>query len=73
MFKHWALKHPELDSPPDFKFKVLKKHDGPLNRLIHEAVEISKSATMNSKAEWGGGIKSPAWWWKKMIGRKRKI
>ena len=54
MFKHWALKHSELDSPPDFKFKVLKKHDGPLSRLIHEAVEISKSATMNSKAEWGG-------------------
>ena len=59
MFKHWALKHPNLDTPPEFKFKVLRKHDGPLGRLVHEAVEISNSATMNSKSEWGGVQDSP--------------
>ena len=25
MFKHWALNHPEMTSPPKFKFSVLKQ------------------------------------------------
>ena len=54
MLKHWALKHPEMLAPPEFKFSVLKKHDSPLSRLIHEAVIIAKEATLNSKNEWGG-------------------
>ena len=54
MYKHWVIVHKNLDTPPEFKFKVVKKHADPLSRLIHEAVRILSSASMNSKREWGG-------------------
>ena len=54
MFKHWSLKHAELNSPPQFKFMVVKSHRDPMSRLVHEAVKIHESASMNSRAEWGG-------------------
>ena len=40
MYKHWTLQHPECDSPPEFRFKVLKVHKDPMTRLIHEAERI---------------------------------
>ena len=53
MMKHWALCHPNSDSPPLFTFKVIKKHNDPLSRKIHEAVRINECASLNSKSEWG--------------------
>ena len=54
MLKHWSTTHSDLNTPPEFKFKVMKKHSDALSRLVHEAVKIPKFATLNSKAEWGG-------------------
>ena len=54
MFKHWALVHSDLLSPPEFKFSVIKTPKDPLSRLVQEAVIIEKCASMNSRAEWGG-------------------
>ena len=54
MYKHWAISHKTLANPPEFRFRVVKKHKDPLSRLIHEAVRIMSSASMNSKTEWGG-------------------
>ena len=50
MLKHWAIKHPKNLSPPPFKFRVLKKHNSPLSRLVHEAIEINENSSCNSKA-----------------------
>ena len=57
MFKHWSNTHYDSDTPPEFRFMVLKKHPEPMSRLIHESIKISDVATLNSKSEWGG-IKS---------------
>ena len=54
MFKHWALNAPDLLTPPKFKFSVMTSHKDPLSRLVREAVVIEHSASMNSRAEWGG-------------------
>ena len=54
MFKHWAIKHSELDHPPEFVFSVVRKHKDPMGRMIHEAVQILDHATMNSRSEWKG-------------------
>ena len=59
MFKHWSSRHSDSDTPPEFRFMVLKKHHDPLGRLIHESIKISDIATLNSKNEWGGGIRFP--------------
>ena len=40
-----------------FKMKFVKSHQRPLQRQVHESVEISRSVAdkvMNSKGEWGG-------------------
>ena len=59
MFKHWCNAHSDNEHPPEFRFSVLRKHPDPMGRLIHESIKISDIATLNSKNEWGGGIKSP--------------
>ena len=51
MFKHWAVAHSDLTTPPTFSFKVLKCHRDPLSRMVHEAVSIQENASMNSKSE----------------------
>ena len=40
MLKHWSTKHHTLNTPPEFVFKVVKKHNDALGRLVHEAVKI---------------------------------
>ena len=50
MWKHWALVHPNLESPPKFLFTVAKCHKDPLSRLVHESIRIEAVASMNSKA-----------------------
>ena len=52
MFKHWAVSHKDLKTPPKFSFKVLSCHKDPLTRMVDEAVKIHHSATMNSKSEY---------------------
>ena len=54
MVKHWAKVHFNDNSAPEFQFKVIKKHNDPLSRKVHEAVRICTHASMNSKSEWGG-------------------
>ena len=54
MLKHWALTHAELDSLPEFKFRVVKCHSDPLSRMLHEAVRILSHASMNIKSEHEG-------------------
>ena len=78
MYKHWVVVHKDLESPPKFKFRVVKKHVDPLSRLIHEAVRILSSATMNSKSEWGGfkitrlTVEPPEWQKKKITAAECK-
>ena len=54
LVKHWALRHPELTTPPKFKFSVVKPHKDPMSRMIHEAIKIIEQASMNSKSERSG-------------------
>ena len=54
LVKHWALAHPEMLTPPKFKFSVTKPHKDPMSRMIHEAIKIIELASMNSKSERGG-------------------
>ena len=54
MVKHWCKTHNDQNAPPPFKFRVIRKHNDPLSRKVHEAVRISTHASVNSKAEWGG-------------------
>ena len=54
MLKHWAIKHSDLESPPQFRFRVLQCHKDPMSRLLHEAVRIVTHATMNSRGEFKG-------------------
>ena len=51
LVKHWAIAHPELLTPPKFKFSVVKPHKDPMSRMIHEAIKIIELASMNSKSE----------------------
>ena len=41
--KHWALDHPKLQSPPNFKFKILSTFTDQLTTQIAESVRIEKS------------------------------
>ena len=52
--KHWALDHPDLQSPPRFKFKILSTFTDPLTRQIAESVRIERSGVeiLNSKSEY---------------------
>ena len=54
MLKHWAVCHNDQETPPEFRFRVVKCHSDPLSRMLHEAVRILKCATMNSKTELKG-------------------
>ena len=54
MLKHWSIVHKELETPPKFRFKVIRCHTDPLTRLIHESIKIMDGVSMNSKAEWRG-------------------
>ena len=40
--KHWALDHPELQSPPKFKFKIISTFGDPLTRQIAKSVRIER-------------------------------
>ena len=54
MHKHHQIDHQGEVSPPEFSMKVVKSHQSPLYRQIHEAIMILKheSATLNSKGEY---------------------
>ena len=47
--RHWANKHSEDIIPPDFQFRVIKKHRSALERQVHEAVHISKVGSLNDR------------------------
>ena len=52
--KHWALDHPEMTSPPTFKFKIISTFGDPLTRQIAESVRIERSGIeiLNSRSEY---------------------
>ena len=52
--KHWVLDHPDLPSPPKFKYKVLGSYQDPLTRQLSESVKIENSGPeiLNSKSEY---------------------
>ena len=43
--------HADLIASPEFRFRVVKCHRSPMDRMLHEAVRIVSSASMNSKSE----------------------
>ena len=51
--KHWILDHPDLNTPPKFKFKIIQSFMDPLSRQLAEAVRIEKGGLeiLNSKSE----------------------
>ena len=57
--KHWIHNHPEMDTPPSFKFEVLEKCRSSLQRQIMEAIHIQNTdcdLLLNSRGEWGINI-----------------
>ena len=54
MHKHHQMDHQGEVSPPGFSMKVIKTHQSPLYRQIHEAIMILKheSVILNSKGEY---------------------
>ena len=52
MYKHWAESHPEENSLPHFKFKLISTYQDCLTRQISEAVRIARrEEVLNSKSE----------------------
>ena len=58
MFKHWSNKHSDSDTPPEFRFSVLRKHPDPMGDL---SMNPSKYLTLQHSTQKtnGGVIKSP--------------
>ena len=52
--KHWVLDHPELSSPPQFKFTIVASFQDLLTRQTAESVRIERGgeAILNSKSEY---------------------
>ena len=52
--KHWVTDHPELDSPPKFRYKVVSSFQDALTRQVAESVRIERAGVhiLNSKAEY---------------------
>ena len=51
--KHWALSHPDRETPLEMKFYVRRSFQDQLTMLITEAAMIDKYVVMNSKSQWG--------------------
>ena len=52
--KHWFLDHPQLQTQPRFKFKIIGRFKDCLSRQISEAVRLSlRPGSLNSKGEYG--------------------
>ena len=52
--KHWQLDHPELESPPTFRIKVVGSFSDALTRQVSESVRINMRGgnVINSKTEY---------------------
>ena len=50
MFKHHQIDHPDAVAQPEFSMSVIKTHQSPLYRQVHEAIMIMRyeSVTLNS-------------------------
>ena len=56
LWKHSAIHHKGELRKDDLKLDVIESHRSPLNRQIHEGVELDSNSAdivMNSKGEWG--------------------
>ena len=48
--KHWQDCHPELQEPPEFRFKIVRFYKDPLSRQVGESVRIDmRVGVLNSK------------------------
>jgi hypothetical protein len=54
IIKHWVNVHPDLDSQPPIKFKIVSQHKDCLSRQVAEAIGIlhSQDELLNSKSEY---------------------
>ena len=54
MVKHWMLDHPEKDSCPVFRFRILCQYKDCLSRQVGEAIKIlyNRDNLLNSKSEY---------------------
>ena len=54
VIKHWMSSHEEADSPPPFRFRIVKQYKDCLSRQVGEAIAIllSKDKLLNSKNEY---------------------
>ena len=52
--KHWLTDHPNLMSPPTFKFSIIQSFQDHMTRQLAEAVriELRGAGVLNSKAEY---------------------
>ena len=51
--KHWILDHPDLSSPPKFRYKIVSGFKDALTRQVAESVRIERAGPniLNSKSE----------------------
>ena len=57
--KHWQTNHPQMETPPNFKFEVVERCHSSLERQIKEAIHIRNEecdVLMNGRGEWGLNI-----------------
>jgi hypothetical protein len=54
IIKHWMRSHPDLDTAPQFRIKILRQYRDCLSRQVGEAIAIllSPDALLNSKNEY---------------------
>ena len=52
--KHWLTDHQDLQAPPRFRFKLVRKFNDPMSRQLAEAVriELRGASILNSKSEY---------------------
>ena len=53
ILNHWFSEHPEMQAPPTFKFKMVKRFNEAFGRQLMEAILIVDRGTLNSKFEYG--------------------
>ena len=53
MIKHWLTSHQDLESPPNFRFRLIRSFPDALTRQVSEAVRIDLrgGGILNSKSE----------------------
>ena len=51
IIEHWMQRHGLSPTPPEFTFKVIGAHKGPLSRQLEEAIFIRTEGNLNKRNE----------------------